>query len=114
MEQPVIFFNIHPQFIIFLALASCLVVLFAGGVILHAMVHQKIGSAVAVSELVNRIIIIVLLWVLVPLFFWVINFTVVSIIHILLPKMVDGKILANMIGSLDLQIIRIINDETMI
>lgn len=92
------FFNIPPQFIIFLALASCLVVLFAGGVILHAMVHQKIGSAV--SALVNRIIIIVLLWVLVPLFFWIINFTVVSIIHILLPKMIDGKSLANMVGSL--------------
>ncbi len=65
---------------------------------MHAMVHQKNGSAV--SELVNRIIIIVLLWVLVPLFFWVINFTVVSIIHILLPKMIDGKSLSNMVGSL--------------
>ncbi|WP_342276474.1 hypothetical protein [Spiroplasma endosymbiont of Nebria brevicollis] len=61
------FLNMPPQFFIFLSIAIMLVVLFAGGVILRAMVNQNIGSAI--SGIANRIIMVVLLMVLIPLFF---------------------------------------------
>ncbi|WP_308150277.1 Mbov_0396 family ICE element transmembrane protein [Spiroplasma sp. AdecLV25b] len=92
------FLNMPPQFLIFLVISVILIVLFGGGVILHAMVNQGIGSAIA--GLANRVIMVILLMVLVPLFFWVINFTVISIIHIIMPQFVNGETLANMVGSL--------------
>jgi len=92
------FLNIPPQFFIFLAIAIMLIVLFAGGVILHAMVHQNIRSEIA--GIANRSIIVILLLLLIPLFFWVINFTVISIIHIIMPEFVHGEKLANMVGAL--------------
>ncbi|CAB1053810.1 Mbov_0396 family ICE element transmembrane protein [Spiroplasma endosymbiont of Danaus chrysippus] len=92
------FLNMPPQFLIFLAIAIMLIVLFAGGVILHAMVHQNIRSEIA--GIANRSIIVILLLLLIPLFFWVINFTVISIIHIIMPEFVHGEKLANMVGAL--------------
>ncbi|WP_174479955.1 Mbov_0396 family ICE element transmembrane protein [Spiroplasma endosymbiont of Danaus chrysippus] len=62
------------------------------------MVHQNIRSEIA--GIANRTIIVILLLLLIPLFFWVINFTVISIIHIIMPEFVHGEKLANMVGTL--------------
>lgn len=92
------FLNMPPQFIVFLAISILMVVLFAGGVILHAMVNHNAGSVIA--SLANRIIMVLLLLLLIPLFFWIINFIVISIIHIIMPNLTGGDALANMVGSL--------------
>lgn len=92
------FFGIPPQFFIFLVIAIALIILFAGGVILHAMVNQQIKSAM--KSLANRVLMVILLMALIPLFFWVINFSIVSIIKIIMPQFLDGRTLADMVGAL--------------
>lgn len=91
-------FGIPSKFLIFLAIAGMLIVFFSGVVIFHAIVNSNASSRIA--GLINRIIIILLLLVLIPLFFWIINFTVTSLITIIMPQLTTGETLANMIGKL--------------
>ena len=92
------FLNMPPQFLTFLAIAISLIILFGGCVILHAMVNKEMGSTL--SSLANRVLMILLLLILIPLFFWIINFTVISIIKIIMPQLIDGLTLADMVGRL--------------
>lgn len=92
------FFNLPKEFIVFLFISFTLIIIFSCCVILQALIKQGAGGIL--TGLLNRVITIILMLIFVPLFFWIVNFTVVSIIQILMPQLIDGRALADMVGKL--------------
>lgn len=92
------YFKVPPQFIIFLAISIALVAIFGACSILQALIKQNVKSELV--GLFNRIIMFVILMVFIPLFFWLINFTITSIMALLMPQLIDGRSLADLVGKL--------------
>lgn len=91
-------FGMPRTYVVFLAVASVLMILFGCLAVLKATMTSSVQSEL--SSLARRILMILVILAMIPIIFFCANFIVTQLILAIMPGSVDGKHLANQVGAM--------------